>query len=222
MAKRAIVLLADGFEEVEAITPIDYLRRAGVEVTTVSISGSRTVTGSHGIQITADTMLADIAPQAAASQSGSAPSADASSLSDSNRLPDASGLPDVSGLPDAVLLPGGGVGADNLAASVAVGALIAAQLGSGKIVAAICASPAVVLAPLGVLKGRRFTCYPGLEGKVNGTKSTGAQWSEETVVIDGNVVTSRGAGTAAAWAIALIGELAGQGEAAKVAKSVLL
>ena len=160
MAKRAIVLLADGFEEVEAITPIDYLRRAGVEVTTVSIGGSRAVTGSHGIPVTADAVLADIAPEAAASQSGSAPS------------------PDASRLPDALLLPGGGVGADNLAASAAAGALITAQLDSGKIVAAICASPAVVLAPLGILKGRRFTCYPGLEGTVNETKSTGAQWSE--------------------------------------------
>ncbi|MDR3248168.1 MAG: DJ-1/PfpI family protein [Treponema sp.] len=185
MAKKALVFLADGFEEVEAITPIDYLRRSGVEVATVSISGDRTVTGSHNIPVIADTLL-----------SGTA-------------------LGNIAY--DALLLPGGMPGASNLAASAALGALLKAQAASGRIVAAICASPAVALAPLGILEGKRFTCYPGMEDKVKG-----AAWSEDPVVIDGNIVTSRGAGTAAAWAVALIDLLLSPKEGEKIARSVLL
>ncbi|GHT76622.1 DJ-1 family protein [Spirochaetia bacterium] len=190
MSKTALVFLADGFEEVEAITPIDYLRRAGVDVITVSISDSRMVTGSHGIPVTADAVLADIAASVSAADSS---------------------------VYDAMLLPGGMPGAANLAGSRGVGALLKGQAASGKIVAAICASPAVVLAPLGLLAGRRFTCYPGMEGTV-----TGAKWSEERVVIDGNIVTSRGAGTAAEWAITLIGALVSKTDGEKVAGAVLL
>jgi 4-methyl-5(b-hydroxyethyl)-thiazole monophosphate biosynthesis len=183
MAKKALVFLADGFEEVEAVTPIDYLRRAGIEVTTVSISGSRTVKGSHGIPVTADALLTE--------------------------------LPATSW--DALVLPGGLPGASNLAASEETGTLLKAQAEAGRLVAAICASPAVVLAPLGLLKGRRFTCYPGMEAQVSG-----AQWSEDKVVTDGNILTSRGAGTAGLFAAAVIGKLLCQADADKVAGSVLL
>ncbi|MDR3336858.1 MAG: DJ-1/PfpI family protein [Treponema sp.] len=185
MAKKALVFLANGFEEVEAVTPIDYLRRSGVEVTTVSIGNERTATGSHNIPVIADTLL--------------------------------SGAVAGNMAYDALLLPGGMPGASNLAASAALGALLKAQAASGRIVAAICAAPAVVLAPLGILEGKRFTCYPGMEDKVKG-----AQWSDERVVIDGNIVTSRGAGTAAAWAVALIGLLQGPKEGETIARSVLL
>jgi 4-methyl-5(b-hydroxyethyl)-thiazole monophosphate biosynthesis len=183
MAKKALVFLADGFEEVEAITPIDYLRRAGIEVTTISISGNKTVKGSHGIPVIADALLTE--------------------------LPAASW--------DALVLPGGMPGASNLAASAETGALLKAQAGAGRLVAAICASPAVVLVPLGLIKGRRFTCYPGMEAQISGS-----QWSEDKVVIDGNILTSRGAGTAGIFATAIIGKLLGQADADKVAGSVLL
>jgi 4-methyl-5(b-hydroxyethyl)-thiazole monophosphate biosynthesis len=183
MAKKALVFLADGFEEVEAVTPIDYLRRAGIEVTTVSISGNKTVKGSHGIPVAADALLAE--------------------------LPAASW--------DALVLPGGMPGASNLAASAETGALLKAQAEAGRLVAAICASPAVVLAPLALIKGRHFTCYPGMEAQVSG-----AQWSEDKVVIDGNILTSRGAGTAGLFAAAVIGKLLSQADADKVARSVLL
>ncbi|MDR1411694.1 MAG: DJ-1/PfpI family protein [Spirochaetaceae bacterium] len=182
MAKKAVVFLADGFEEVEAVTPIDYLRRAGVELTTVSISGNRTVTGSHNIPVTADKTLAE-----------------------------------AGGVYDALLLPGGGQGAANMAACAELGRLLREQAASGRIVAAICASPAVVLAPLGLIEGRRFTCYPGMEKETKGGK-----WSEDRVVIDGNIVTSRGAGTAADWAVALIGLLLSPADGEKLAKAVVL
>jgi 4-methyl-5(b-hydroxyethyl)-thiazole monophosphate biosynthesis len=88
---------------------------------------------------------------------------------------------------------------------------------AGKLVCAICAAPAVVLAPLGLLKGRNFTCFPGMEERVSG-----ASWKEDRVVINGNLVTSRGAGTAGEFAVAVIGELLDAAEGEKVAKSVLL
>jgi 4-methyl-5(b-hydroxyethyl)-thiazole monophosphate biosynthesis len=189
MSKKVIVFLADGFEEVEAVTPIDYLRRAGVEVCTVSIGGAAAVKGARGIRVTADTSLAKLKTQG---------QAEAASW-------------------DGVLIPGGMPGASNIAASKDAGAFLKDMAAAGKLVCAICASPAVVLAPLGLLRDRRFTCFPGMEEKVSG-----AQWSAEKVVIDGNIITSRAAGTAAAWAAAIIGKLINEGEAKKLAEAVLL
>ena len=189
MAKKAVVLLAEGFEEVEAVTPIDYLRRAGVEVTTAAIGESQAVKGSRGIPVNADTTLAGLAKQG---------KADAASW-------------------DAVVIPGGLPGATNLAASKEVGALIKGMAAAGKWVCAICASPAMVLAPLGLLSGKKFTCYPGKEQTVkDGT------WAEDRVVIDGNIITSRSAGTAGNFAIAIIGKLLSEAEGKKIAESVLL
>ncbi|MDR1278983.1 MAG: DJ-1/PfpI family protein [Treponema sp.] len=187
MSKRVMVLLADGFEEVEAVTPIDYLRRAGLELVTAGIGKNRLVTGSHGIPLGVDYTLEELAKEGRA------------------------------GSWDAVLLPGGMPGAANLAASKETGALLKDMAASGKLIGAICASPAVVLAPLGLLAGRRFTCYPGME-----TGVSGARWTEDPVVADGNIITSRGAGTAALWAVALISRLLSPAEGEKVARSVLL
>jgi 4-methyl-5(b-hydroxyethyl)-thiazole monophosphate biosynthesis len=189
MAKKIIVFLADGFEEVEAVTPIDYLRRAGIEISTVSISGAQIVTGAHKVPVSADTTLAKLA-----SQGGLDPAAW-----------------------DGVLLPGGMPGSSNLAASPEVGAVLKAFSAAGKLLCAICAAPAYVLAPLGILAGKRFTCYPGVEERVSGAK-----WSGERVVADGNVITSRGAGTAGEFATTVIAALAGEAKAKEVAESVLL
>jgi 4-methyl-5(b-hydroxyethyl)-thiazole monophosphate biosynthesis len=187
MAKRAIVLLAEGFEEVEAVTPVDYLRRAGIEVTTAAAGRDRNVRGARGVPVTADAVLGDLAGKGGAAYW------------------------------DAVILPGGMPGASNLAASGEAGALIKEMAAAGKVVAAICASPAVVLAPLGLLAGRRFTCFPGMEKQVSG-----ARWSGDRVVADGNLVTSRGAGTAGEFAVAVIGKLLSPAEGKKVADAVLL
>jgi 4-methyl-5(b-hydroxyethyl)-thiazole monophosphate biosynthesis len=189
MSKKALVLLADGFEEVEAITPVDYLRRAGVEVTTAAVGGSKTLTGARGVPVIADVTLEELVKQGRAGAASW----------------------------DAVVLPGGMPGAANLAASGEVGALLKETAVMGKLVCAICASPALVLAPLGLLAGKKFTCYPGMEEKVQG-----AHWSGERVVIDGAVITSRGAGTAGVFAAAIIGALLGEAEGMKVARSVLL
>ncbi|MDR0643460.1 MAG: DJ-1/PfpI family protein [Treponema sp.] len=178
---KVIVLLTDGFEEVEAVTPIDYLQRAGIEVCSVALNPDRRAVGSHNLTVTADNYIAEL-----------------------------------EGDWDAILVPGG-PGAGSLAKSEAVCDLLVKTAAEGKLVAAICASPAVVLAPLGLLKGKRFTCFPGMEEEVKG-----AFWREEDVVVDGNIITSRAAGTAAAWTLAVISYLKGMEAAHQVAKKVLL
>ncbi|MCL2174871.1 MAG: DJ-1/PfpI family protein [Treponema sp.] len=189
--KRALVLLADGFEDVEAITPIDYLRRAGIEVTTASITENLTVTSKWGeIKIIANTTLSALNVQ----------------LSTNNDF-------------GAVILPGGMTGAENLAASEDTGKLLCEMHAAGKLICAICASPAVVLAPLGILDGRRFTCYPGQEEK---TPDLIHNWSEDFVVIDGNVITSRAAGTAGEFAVAIIEKLLDKKAADKIVDIVLM
>ena len=161
--KRVLVPLAEGFEELEAVTIIDILRRAGIEVVVASLAGSP-VTGSHGIRLAADTPLAALVEQDF----------------------------------DMIALPGGMPGAEHLRNDPRIAAFVRRLHGAGRPVAAICAAP-MVLAAAGVLEGRRATSYPGfLEG------GTG-----EAVVVDRNVITSRGPGTALDFALALVEELLG-------------
>jgi 4-methyl-5(b-hydroxyethyl)-thiazole monophosphate biosynthesis len=180
--KTACVLLADGFEEVEAITPIDYLRRAGIEVQVLGLTG-KLISGSHGIKVEANI-----------------------------------GSEGLNGDYDCIVVPGGGRGADNIAASPAAVYLIKRHFGAGKLVAAICAAPAVVLhSACDILKGRRFTGFPGTETRVQG-----ATFSEERVVVDGNLITSRAAGSAGEFAYAIVSALCGASEASSLASKVLL
>jgi len=185
MAKKAIVLLAEGFEEVEAVTVVDYLRRAGVNVTMAAISLFMTVKGARGVKMDADTLLAGI--------DGGADNW------------------------DAVILPGGKNGAANIASSQEACNIIKNMAAAGKYVCAICASPALVLSPLGLLDGKKFTCYPGMEGEVKK-----GVWSQDKVVVDGNIITSRGAGTTGHFAVAIIEKLLGQEAGKKIADAVLL
>jgi 4-methyl-5(b-hydroxyethyl)-thiazole monophosphate biosynthesis len=201
MAKKAIVLLADGFEDVEAVTPIDYLRRAGIEVTAASISQNLIVTSRwDGLKIIADTALSELANQ----------SIDW----------------------DAVILPGGMPGASSLAASKETTALLLEMSANGKLICAICAAPAIVLAPIGLLSGKRFTCYPGMEEKAaeanacwaeaNTTACRECVWTDDRVVTDGNVITSRAAGTAGEFAAEIIAKLLDEAAAKKITDTVLL
>ena len=195
MIPRALVLLAGGFEEVEALTPVDYLRRAGIEVITAALDDEAIVKGSHDIPVKADTTL--------------------KKLTDEKKLHPS--------LWDAVILPGGMPGSANLAASRETGAFIKIMAFEGKWVCAICAAPAVVLAPLGLLEGKMFTCSPGFEEKVKG-----GNWRTDRVVTDpntpgkGGVITSRGAGTAGEFAVEIISVLLTKAEGKKIAEKVLL
>jgi protein deglycase len=175
------VFLAEGMEEVEAVTPIDFLRRAGIEVITVGVTG-KTVTGAHNIPIVADTELADFNWE-------------------------------VEGL----IFPGGIPGSSNLAANETLLEMIRQFDARKKLVAAICATPALVLGGAGVLEGRSFTCFPGLESKVGG----GGHYTAGRIETDGNMITGCGAGGAAEFSAALIAYLKGKEAADKIMKSTL-
>ncbi|MBN1354339.1 MAG: DJ-1/PfpI family protein [Candidatus Omnitrophica bacterium] len=119
---------------------------------------------------------------------------------------------------DAVILPGGSVGAENLSKSLDVRNLIKKMFAKGKIVAAICASPAIVLASTGVLEGKKATCYPGLEKFF----PSGVNFSDEDVVVDGNLVTSRGPATALKFGLKLVELLAGKDAVGNVKDAMLI
>ena len=189
MEKKVLCFLADGFEEVEAVTPIDYLRRTGIAVTIAAIGTETTVTGSHGISIKADTTIKSLENEGIFNPESW----------------------------DGVFVPGGMPGASNLALCAPAGNFFKEMVQKGKITGAICASPAVFLSPLGLLEGKKFTSYPGME-----KKAVGGTHLVEPVVIDGNLVTSRGPGTAHYFALALIELLAGKDKAQEITKNALL
>ena len=122
-------------------------------------------------------------------------------------------------LPDAVVLPGGMPGAVNLAQSKGVSSLVLAMNDAKKIIAAICASPAVAFGSFGVLKGKSYTCYPGMEKEV--PPQNDGNWKADRVVVDGNLVTSRGPGTAGEFGFALVDVLLGSGASAQLKKGML-
>lgn len=175
------VLLATGFEEIEAITVIDVLRRAELEVTILGVGGE-TISGAHGLQVETDQSLED-------------------------------------GLSlqwDAVVLPGGLPGATNLRDNPQVIELVRSTHSAGGKLAAICAAP-IVLGSAGVLQGRRATCYPGFEDGLEG-----AECSEERVVVDGNLTTSRGPGTSLDFALSLVAQLKDQESADTLREGMLV
>jgi len=180
MAQTALVILADDFEEIEAITVIDVLRRAGVDVTVAGLL-SRYAAGAHGIRVNTDAALAET----------------------TNEF-------------DAVVLPGGMPGAKTLGDSAAVAAVVCRHFEAGKLVAAICAAPGMALAKFGVLDGRKATCYPGFEREFPATTEA----LTDAVVTDGNVVTSRGPGTAMAFALELVSQLCGANVAADLGRAM--
>ncbi|MBD3242346.1 MAG: DJ-1 family protein [Chitinivibrionales bacterium] len=179
MTARATIVLADGFEETEAITTIDLLRRGGVTVTVAGLNDSR-VTGAHDIVVETDTTLPEASPDF-----------------------------------DAIVLPGGQPGTTNLGNDQALLKLLRQSYDQGRLCAAICAAPSV-LGKAGILDQKTATCYPGFEPQLHG-----AVLSDKAVVIDGNVITSRGPGTAIPFAIELIAYLVDRATANTVAEKVL-
>jgi 4-methyl-5(b-hydroxyethyl)-thiazole monophosphate biosynthesis len=169
MPEQIVVVLAPGFEEIEAVTPIDVLRRAGLDVVVAGV-GATAVQGSHGV-----TYQCDVA------------------------------LEDIQSTPRAIVLPGGLPGSENLGKSGAVKELTLKVHENGGICAAICAAPAFTLAKFGLLNGRTATCYPSFEKEFDSSTKP----SEDRVVVDGNIVTSRGPGTSLEFSLKLAGILAG-------------
>lgn len=177
-AKSALIVMPEGVEEIEAVTPIDLLRRAGVEVTVASLSPEPRVTGRTGIMIGTDTDLASAAGR----------------------------------IFDLVILPGG-PGVRHLRASSEVIALVKKQAAAGRLVAAICAAPTVLL-DAGLLEGIPHTAHTSVANELP------AMRTDVAVVRHGHIITSRGAGTAVPFGLALIAALIDESAATKVAEAI--
>lgn len=175
------VFLADGFEEIEALSVVDIMRRAGMAVKTVSVKDTHIVSGAHGISVNADELFADC------------------------NFTDA----------DWLIAPGGMPGAANLHQYKPLNNLLCAHKGH---IAAICAAPAVVLAPLGLLKDKEATCYPGFEEQC---VNEGAHMKDRRVVVYGNIVTANGPSSAMPFALAIVKEAMGPEVAEQVAAGML-
>ena len=181
MKKKALIILADGFEEVEAITPIDILRRSEIEVITAGL-GKEEITGTHNITVKTDVIFEEYDE-----------------------------------LPDAIVLPGGMPGAENLAISAKVKELISKMDSKGRLIGAICASPALVLAPTGILDGKNATCYPGMDQNFPASVKS----SKERVVQDGNIITSMGPATAFDFGLKMAENLVGKQKSDMVGQQML-
>ncbi len=120
---------------------------------------------------------------------------------------------------DWLIIPGGDPGAQNLFANDQVKEKILAHYNKNGRIASICAGPAVVLAPLGVLKGKKATCYPGLGNAID---ANGGEYVEQTVVIQPNLITSEGPGTTLPFAIEIIRATKGDKVADSVASGMLV
>lgn len=180
MAQTA-VFLAEGFEEIEALTVVDLLRRAKIGCGTVSIGSGRQVTGSHKITVTADLMFDEV---------------DFDSL-------------------DMIILPGGKPGTEGLRGFKPLTDRIEEFNATGKCISAICAAP-TIFGQMGLLKGKKACCYPGLEDRLEG-----ALVSEDEVSVDGHITTSRGMGTSIAFALAIIERFQGVQAADEMASRIV-
>jgi 4-methyl-5(b-hydroxyethyl)-thiazole monophosphate biosynthesis len=174
---KALVFLATGFEEIEASTIVDILRRCGVEVIVAGLVPDL-VEGSHGMKFVPDIPIEGV---------------------------------DVRDF-DVVVCPGGAPGFENLRKDQRVIDMIKEAFDSNKLVAAICASPAV-LSDAGVLEGKVCTIYPGMEDELI---KGGGKPRKDIVVVDGNIITSRGPATALPFALKLAEKLVGK----KIAENI--
>ena len=168
---KVYVFLADGFETVEALAPVDVMRRAGLQVTTVSIMGRSNVVSAQNVTVVADLLFEDVV------------------------FDDASAL----------VLPGGGVGTDNLSAHEPLRALLVDACSRGLLVAAICAAP-MVFGRIGILNGKKATCYPGCESDL-----FDAEYTAAAVEQDGNIITACGPGASFDFGFAIIERFCGAG-----------
>ncbi len=175
-----LVPLVEGFEEIEAITIVDVLRRGEIKVTLAGVTDAL-VKGSHSIILQTDTLLQDV------------------------KIEDLT----------AIVLPGG-PGVKTLQENELLRQMLQDHYRSGKLTAAICAAP-LVLSQAGILKDRKVTSYPSVKDQLDcGTYLTDA------VVVDGNLVTSRGPGTAMAFSLALVEILLGRAKADSLAATMIV
>ena len=179
--KTALVPLADGFEDIEAVAIVDVLRRGGVEVVTAALGSGRSAISAHGVRMECDALLRDV----------------------------------IDDTWDAIVLPGGGVGTENLKACEPLAERLRRQkFGDGGLVCAICAAP-TVLAAAGVIEDEDVTCYPSC------AEAMGCPVVDVPAVSDGQIVTGRGPGAALTFAFAVLSSLSGEMVAQGVAEGMV-
>lgn len=181
MSKKVYIFLADGFEDIEGLTVVDLMRRAGITITTVSIKNTKQITTAHSITMLTDQTFAE------------------TDFTDADML----------------VLPGGQPGTTNLGAFAPLTDLLKNFYNNGGRIAAICAAP-TVFAQIGLLHGNESNCIPScMDGLGDAVRL------EDNVVVDGNITTSRGLGTAIDFSLSLISQLLGQEKADQIAESVV-
>ena len=177
---RVLVILAPGFEEVEAFGPVDMLRRAGADVTTAgTVDG--VIVGRNDIKTLADESLDHALNEEF----------------------------------DMIVLPGGLGGTENMMGDERVRRIIEHHDEKGKKIAAICAAP-TILADMGVTKGKNITSHPSVKDEFKEEN-----YSEDRVVVDGNIITSRGPGTALEFGLKLVEILVSKEKAEEVNAGVM-
>lgn len=159
--KKVCVLLTEGFEEIEALTVSDIMRRAEVNCDLVSMKEKK-VKSSHGLVVEADKLFDEDMDY------------------------------------DLVVIPGGMPGAANLRDDERVINFVKKQNKEGKLIGAICAGP-IVLGKAGLTEGRNITSYPGYEDEL-----PNCEYFEDAVVVDKNIITSRGPATAMIFSYKLL------------------
>ena len=179
--KKVFIFMANGTEEIEALTVVDLLRRAGISISTVSADNAEYITGSHGITIKTDMGIDDVAWDEACM----------------------------------LVLPGGMPGTNKLMDCEILCEKLREFAEEGKYVAAICAAPSI-LGVNGLLEGKKATCYPGFEEKL-----LGAQYVKAPVVKDGNIITSRGLGTAIEFSAEIISAVADEETAENILEKII-
>lgn len=182
MPHTALVPVADGTEEIEAVSLIDVFRRAGIAVTVASVEKRAQITASRGLR-----MMSDRAIGACAATNF-----------------------------DVIALPGGMPGAERLRDNAILKDLLRRQAGASRLIAAICAAPAVVLAEHGLLEHHRVTAHPSFQDRL------GQSFSPERVVVSGYLITSLGPGSAIELALAVVEKLLGREKALAVAGPLCL
>jgi len=175
---KVMVPLAEGFEEVEALTVVDVLRRADIQVDTVGVIGS-VINSAHGVRVMVDKRLSEVLQ------------------SDY----------------DAIILPGGNPGYINLSRSSQLIEMLKKFNSQNKLIGAICGAPSI-LAKEGLLDNKRATIFPGNEKLL-------AYPRDKPVVIDGNIITSQGPGTAMEFALKIVEKLLGLDKAQKLKQELV-
>jgi len=178
---RAVIILAKGFEELEAVAVVDVLRRAQIEVVIAGLNNDY-VESARGVKVIPDESIDNIKAENF----------------------------------DMVILPGGIPGTDNLNADSRVRDLLIDFASEGRLTGAICAAPSV-LANAGLLEGKKVTSYPTYKDKLGKVI-----YQEDKVVVDGNVLTSRGPATAICFGLAIVEKLSGREKAEEIKKAMLV